>query len=42
MGTYNTNDTSTSNLLRGLKGLMSTVIVGVRISPLNLTLNPKP
>ena len=37
MGTYNPhNSTSTSNLLGGLKGLISTVLIGDK------TLNPKP
>ena len=43
MGTYNHSDKSTNNLLRGLRGLMSTVISRV-ISTMNLqvqALNPK-
>ena len=35
MGTYNPDYKSTSSLLRGLRGLISTVIIGVR-STLNL------
>ena len=35
MGTYNTSCKSTYNLLRGLRGLISTVILGVT-STLNL------
>ena len=35
MGTYNPHDKSTYNLLRGLRGLMGTGIIGV-ISTLNL------
>ena len=35
MGTYNHNYKSTYNLLRGLRGLISTVTIGV-LSTLNL------
>ena len=41
MGTYNpTYNKSTQNLLRGLRGLISTVIIGV-VSTLNLQVDPR-
>ena len=47
MGTYNHSYTSTDNLLRGLRGLTSTVIIGARGTAASYTsilhtLNPKP